>query len=354
MSWNGHYFGSGPSPLPSEVLDSFSNKFTQVGDFRAKLYELAHVHPVSKRQIANIFEKIRRLLNVPEGYEVLLVTGGARHQYEQVALNFQGSIPFCILESGMFSKKWADVLDFSGVNVRRDQFHFDTSWSDTLKNVTDDCLLCVVGNETADGVMLPLDFEHPFIINDVTSDLGFRQLDVSRHAMLFASMGKAFHASGMSIVIIRQDMFSHCRTDLLPLQSYISICESASMYSTPSMIGLDLFDSILDWMLASGGMVVLEKRLRERSKIIYDLLDRYSVYSCPIPGCYRSMSNICFQLCSKDVSDFVAQAENRQLYGLRGHRMIGGVRINLYHGVSDMAFENLCDFLSCYGEDNSI
>lgn len=352
MSWNGHYFGSGPSPLPSEVLDDFSNKFTQVGNFRAKLYELAHVHPVSKRQIAQIFQKIRLLLHVPDGYEILLVSGGARHQYEQVALNFQNSMPFRILETGLFSKKWADVLDFSGSSVGRVQFQCDASWSGFSQNVPDDCLLCMVSNETADGVMLPLDFEHPFIINDVTSDLGFRQLDISQYAMLFAAMGKAFHASGMSIVIIRQDMFSRCRTDLLPLQSYVSICESGSMYSTPSMLSLDLFDSILDWMLASGGMDVLEKRLRERSKIVYGLLDKYSVYSCSIPSNYRSLGNICFQLCSNDISDFLMQAENRQLYGLGGHRMIGGGRINLYHGVNDMAFENLCDFLSCYGEDN--
>ena len=214
MGFRGHYFGSGPSPLPAEVARRFADKYCQVGDLSLRTYELAHIHPVSKNHLDDLVCKLRRLLSISNDHEVLLVSGGARHQYEQMALNFKQNLSFRILESGIFSKNWAGVLAQSCELVQRDVLDLQRSYPSQLIECTANELMCVVSNETANGVMLPLDMQCNRIVTDATSDLGFRQLDINHYAMVFAALGKAFFAAGMSIVIIRKDMFAHCQMDL--------------------------------------------------------------------------------------------------------------------------------------------
>lgn len=356
MSSSGYYFGSGPARLPAAVGRALIDDDFDIGGVSLKLYELSHRHPVSVDRVQRIFHKLRVLYEIPDEYEILFQAGGARHQYELLPINFQGVRTFRFLDTGLFSRLWAKTaLEICPLHTIVDKIDLSSkSWLRNAQPNIDGEVLCLVTNETANGVMLnDEEVGHSAVVADVTSDLGFRRLDISRYAMLFASTGKAFGVSGMTILIIRKDFLAQARDDLPRLQSYGDTLRTRSMYATPPLYCINILGHMLDWMEGAGGIDKIEEKQKSRSSRLYELLHHFSVYELNVERHYRSMHNICFSVCGQSDQHFNASAIDFGIHGLRGHSSVGGMRINLTHGVSDKSFEFLCDFLNEYGEKYS-
>ena len=118
------------------------------------------------------------------------------------------------------------------------------------------------------------------------------------------------------------------------------------------MICIEMLGHMVDWMQRNGGITAIEARQRRRAQKIEQLMQAYACYALKTEASLRSIHNICVDV-EGDKTAFIAQAENAGIYGLEGHAALGGIRINLTHGVSDAAFENLCQFLISYGQEQS-
>ena len=332
--------------LPNEVHQAFANSYVSVGACRLKLYELSHRHPVAIDRVQEILRQLRHLLAIPEGYEVLLCSGGARHQYELVASNFAKHKREIGL-SGAWSRVWYETMQSIKADRVNMQNLLEQDLSVFLNNQPrHEDLRCIVTNETVDGIMLPHPHEYQAgLIADVTSDLGFRFVPIDRYAMLFAATGKAFGVSGMTIVIIKKDFLQQAEQQQPVLQSYRAMAMHQSMYATPSLICIDMLGHIVAWMARCGGMSAIERRQKLRSDTLYKILDSREIYTVKVPKNLRSMHSICFDVCEHR-QDFFVQAEDAGIYGLKGHKLVGGARISLTHGVSEQAFTRLCQFLN--------
>ena len=348
LSKTGHYFGAGPTMLPAGVHKAFAEDHINLGSCRLKLYELSHRHPIAINRIESILNHLRHLLAIPDQYDVVLSAGGARHQYELIASNFttQG---FEVGVSGCWSRSWHNTLKSiqpnNVVSQRIDSEDAQDLWDGSNPQ---NRIRCFVSNETVDGVMLPhAQRQSGMIIADVTSDLGFRTVPIEHYSMVFAATGKAFGVSGMCIIIINKDFLKQASNDLPSLQSYPSMVAHRSMYATPPLICIDMLGHMLDWVSALGGIRVIEARQKSRSEKLYEILEEHPEFTIKAPPKFRSMHNICFDI-PENQAVFFKEADNLGLFGLRGHRLVGGARISLTHGVSNQAFNDLCQFLIQY------
>jgi phosphoserine aminotransferase len=309
---------------------------------------MSHRHPVVMNRLADISDTLRRVLALPLDFELLFCAGGARHQYELIAMNYLSNFPMRVLKNGIFSSAWYDTMvQYAPQAVS------SLSLSDIQNNAfvqQESALYCVVVNETADGYLLPdnVDFKGS-VFADLTSDLTMRQCDFSAYDLFFAATGKALGLAGMSVLGLRRQWLERSCSSLMPLQSYAHMHHSGSLYATPALVCMDAMGHTLDWIEAQGGVSVLEERQRQRSSVLYSLIDMHQCYDCAVPLAWRSIHNVCFALREGLADDFLAQAEQARLYGLRGHARVGGMRISLTHGVTDSAFMRLCEFIDEYG-----
>ena len=186
----GYYFGAGPTMLPEPVHQRFAERKIDLGHDAFKLYEVSHRDPLICREIDGMLTKFRSLCAVPANYEVLRCVGGARHLYDMLPLNVPQSLSMAVLNTGLWSALWAETISMLRACASMPVSVFG---KDGCAPGNADCLanavLCCVTNETADGISLP---EHllpraAYTVADLTSDLGFRQIDLSRYDCAFAS-----------------------------------------------------------------------------------------------------------------------------------------------------------------------
>ena len=354
MSSPGIYFGSGPAMLPKDVLSAFQSESLSIERCQLQFYELSHRHPMSMARQQAIVDLFRRLFLIPNDYQVLFLAGGARHQYEQLLLNYAHKFQFKLLESGHWSRTWANTIDSAMPGrLERIPFSYDQAPDNLfLSCLSQDEMVFSVLNETVDGITLPQSsMRHPCLVADVTSMLGFHAIDVTNYQLMFAQSSKAFGVAGMTLVVVHDQLLNACAPGLMPLQCYRTTAGHDSLYSTPPLMCMDVMWHMLNWMKAQGGVAVLSQRQEARATELYGLLDQSPLYRVSVPSGFRSTQNICFKLTAGDHSAFLQSADECGLYGLKGHSAVGGIRINLYHGIDDAAFDRLMDFLRCYGRD---
>jgi phosphoserine aminotransferase len=354
MSSPGVYFGSGPAMLPREVLSAFHSESMTFDRCQLQFYELSHRHPLSMERQQAIVGLFRQLYSIPDDYQVLFLAGGARHQYEQLLLNYAHKFQFKLLESGHWARTWARTIDrVMPGRLERLPFSCDQLVDNYLvSHSPQDEMVFSVLNETVDGITMPeTSMRHPCVVADATSLLGFHPIDVTNYQLMFAQSSKAFGVAGMTLVVVHNQLLDACAPDLMPLQCYRTTASHDSLYSTPPLMCMDVMWHMLKWMQAQGGVATLSQRQDQRAGALYAILDQSSLYRVSVPSAFRSTQNICFNLKAGDHAAFLQSAQDQGLYGLKGHSAVGGVRINLYHGIDDAAFDRLMDFLRSYGKD---
>ena len=351
----GYYMGPGPAALPKSVLAAFDEQRIQVGSADLRFYELSHRHPLSVRRQSDLIARLRNMLCIPDDYHILMMPGGARHQYEQHVLNFRSRAQFKILQTGHWSRMWAEMLTNHCPDITTVQsVDLKKPILSTGIDHSDGEMLLTVLNETVDGMMMPHTTlsSHPCVVADVTSWMGFQTLPVQDFHMVFAQVGKAFGVSGVTLLVMHPDLLDQAAQTLLPLQSYRMLAQNQSVQVTPSLICLDMMWHMLDWMESMGGVDQIEIRQRSRADAVYAMIEQNPLYRLDVPAAHRSCQNICFFLKDGSESVFLDLAEKHGLYGLKGHKAVGGIRINLYHGIDDDAINRLLVFLEQYGGSN--
>lgn len=345
-------FSAGPAAIPLPVLERAREELTSWRGCGMSVMELSH----RGKEFMSIAERaeadLRRLLDVPAGYRVLFLQGGATAQFAAVPFNLAGPKDKAdYLVTGSWSKKaLAEGRRFLAAQVAADsagsrytEIPDPAGWQLS----PDAAYLHYTPNETIGGVEFHFVPEAPApLVADMSSTLLSRPLDVSRFALIYAGAQKNIGPAGLAIVIVREDLLGRAREGTPAMMDYREQAEAGSMLNTPPTWAWYISGLVFEWLLEQGGLVAMEQRNRRKATALYEAIDGSSFYANPVAKDCRSWMNVPFTLADPALdAKFLEQAKAAGLHTLKGHRSVGGMRASLYNAMPQDGVDALVAFM---------
>lgn len=346
-----HNFGAGPCALPVEVLEEVRDEFPDYRQAGMTVIEMSHRSADYDRIHQEAKELARRVSEAPDDFEILFLQGGATLQFGMVPMNLlkDGERAGYVVSGSWGKKALADGKLFGGYAAWDGAGSDYTTMPgpDEVQIEPDTRYLHVTSNETIGGIRM-VDFpatEVP-LVNDMSSDYLARPLDWDRHAVVYGGVQKNLAPAGMALVFIRRSVVES-REDLPAYLRYSTHVEGDSLANTPPMFQTYLMGKVLAHLEARGGVEGLAKRSEEKSAAVYAAIDGSDgFYRSPVDPKVRSHTNVVWRLPSEDLEkQFVGEATERGMVGLKGHRSVGGIRASLYAATEMPSVEALVEFM---------
>jgi phosphoserine aminotransferase len=354
-------FSSGPAVLPLPVLERAQAELLSLDGMGMSVVEMSH----RSKPFGHILERsesgLRELLAVPDDYRVLFLQGGATFQFSMIPMNFLpagGSSDYVV--TGAWGKKAVAEAERCGrVNViyssEAGGFRSVPSQAE-LRFTANAEYVHYTSNETIDGVEFKYDLDAGGIpvVCDASSNILSKPIDIEKYSLIYAGAQKNIGPSGVTVVIIRDDLLARVPANQHTLLDYRAIAENASMANTPNTWGIYLIGLVCDWLKEQGGTNGIRSRNEEKAAILYDCIDTSDgYYSGHADRNCRSLMNVTFRLPSAELDErFCAEAEQEGLDGLRGHRTVGGIRASIYNAFPRKGVEVLVDFMKDFASRN--
>lgn len=353
-------FNPGPAALPLEVLKEIQKDLLNYKGEGISILEMSHRSKTFDGIIKDAERLMKEVMGIPDGYKVLFFQGGATLQFAAVPLNLIAEGGFAdYVNTGSWSKKAIAEAKKLGKQVNVIASSEDENFSyipQNFKVTPGAAYLHITSNNTIAGTQFqefPDTGDVPLVC-DMSSDINCRKLDVSKFALIYAGAQKNMGPSGVTIVIIREDLLEKSPDNIPTMTSYKIIGGKDSLYNTPPTFGIYVVKLVLEWMIRQGGLEGLEKVNRQKAKILYDAIDRTEFYRGTVRPDSRSMMNVTFRLPSEELeAKFVAEALQAGMLGLKGHRSVGGIRASIYNAVPLEAVEKLVAFMEEFEKKNS-
>lgn len=346
-------FNAGPSALPKEVLEeaqrnlvSFEGKGLSIMEMshRSKDYELVHNETKSL---------LRKLLQIPDHYEVLFLQGGASLQFSMIPFNFlQKEKPAGFFLTGVWSKKaYEEAQKLGSVEVIADSKDRNHSYIPSIDNDFENkefSYLHITSNNTIYGTQWKsFPKTKAPLIADMSSDIASRKIPVEQFDLIYAGAQKNLGPSGVTVVILKKEMLSQIPDNLPTMLDYRTHTKANSLYNTPPTFSIYLMGLVLKWIENSGGIEAIEKQNKYKAQLLYDVLDSSEgFYEAVVDEDSRSLMNIVFRLPTEELTkQFLEEAEKVGFIGLAGHRSVGGCRASTYNAVPVEACVALASFM---------
>ncbi|MCZ6643201.1 MAG: 3-phosphoserine/phosphohydroxythreonine transaminase, partial [Gammaproteobacteria bacterium] len=342
--------------IPTEVLEQARDEMLDYQGSGMSIMEVSH----RSRPFIAIAEEaeanLRELLNVPEQYEVLFLQGGATLQFAMVPMNLlREKTSADYVNTGSWSTKAIkEARKFCDVNVvaNAEEDRFDRiPGTDTWSLDPNAAYLHICSNETIGGVQFqnfPENFSETSVplVADMSSDILSRPVDVTRFGVIYAGAQKNIGPAGLTVVIIHRDLIGHARKGTPSMLDYAVHADAGSMSNTPPTYTWYLAALVFRWLISIGGLEAMEARNRRKADKLYSAIEQSNFYHCPVVNDARSMMNVPFTLPNPDMdAPFLAAAEARGLFNLKGHRSVGGMRASLYNAVPEAAVDALIELM---------
>jgi phosphoserine aminotransferase len=346
-------FSAGPAVLPVPVLERAREEMLSLPGVGMSVMEISHRSKPFQAIIEGAEGGLRGLLGIPEGYRVLFLQGGASLQFSMVPMNFLpegGSADYVI--TGSWGKKAVkEAKRVGGTSVAADMA--DSGYNripaqDELKLDPNAAYVHVTSNETIEGVEWQTDPDVGDVplVCDASSDICSRPVDVSKYALIYAGAQKNLGPSGVTVVIVREDLLGRARDGLATMLDYRTHAENGSLYNTPNTWGIYILNLVCDWVKEQGGLEGMYQKNVEKAQKIYDAIDATDFYRGHAAPDARSIMNVTFRLPSEDLEKkFATEATAAGLDGLKGHRSVGGIRASIYNAFPAAGVEALTQFM---------
>ncbi len=355
-----HNFGAGPAVLPEPVLEEARDNILSLGELGMGLMEISHRSKQFSEIIARAEADVRELLLVPSNYHVLFLQGGATLQFSMVPMNLlvQNQTADYIVTGSWGEKAVKEAKKVGEVNIAANtkaDNHNRIPQADEIKLSRNPAYVHFTSNNTIFGTQWATQPQGTdgLLVVDASSDIMSRPLDVTKYAVIYAGAQKNLGPSGITLVIVRDDMLSRTPDTLPTYMNYQTHAEKKSLYNTPNTWGVYVVGLVLKWLKAQGGLACVEKINREKAKLLYDVIDRSGFYTGHARPDSRSLMNVTWRLPNEELeSKFVAQAQDAGLSGLKGHRSVGGLRASIYNACPMRAVEDLAAFMNDFESKN--
>jgi phosphoserine aminotransferase len=347
-------FSAGPAVLPEPVLRQAQKDLWNVAGSGIGVAEHSHRGKVFDRIFAETEAAARELAGIPDNYKVLFLQGGATLQFSMV--------PMCLLPAG----RTADYLN-TGVWSQKaiaeakkvGAIHIAASSEDTkfdripdvasIRYSGNPAYVHFTSNNTIYGTQWTAEPPVPAgapLVCDASSDIYARPIDIAKYGLIYAGAQKNLGPSGVTFVIVRDDLADLGSKDLPILLQYRTHVKDGSMHNTPNTFGIYLMGEVFKWIKAEGGLAGIQERNERKAKLLYDAIDASKVFTARARAGSRSLMNVCFFSQSDELdARFVSEAAKRGLDGLKGHRNAGGVRASIYNAMPEAGVQALVDFI---------
>jgi phosphoserine aminotransferase len=354
-------FGAGPAVLPEPVLEEAQRDLMALPGVGMSVLEISHRSKAFEEIIQGCEADIRKLAGVSSDYHVLFLQGGASLQFSMVPMNFLpagGKADYVV--TGSWSKKAVKEAQKVGTvqiacTTEADNFTRIPAQSE-LKLDPSAAYLHFTSNETIHGVEWKSEPQAGSVplVCDASSDIFSRPIDASRYALIYAGAQKNLGPSGVTLVLLRNDLLERVPKNLSAMLDFKVQAENKSLYNTPPVFGVYIMRLVIKWLLGQGGLEGIGRANAAKAKILYDALDASGGFFRPhAKPDSRSDMNVTFRLPSEDLEKkFVAEAKARKLDGLKGHRSVGGIRASLYNAFPKKGVESLVSFMKEFAARN--
>lgn len=329
-------FNAGPSMLPREVIENTAKQILDFNGSGLSLMEISHRAKDFQPVVDEAVSLIKELLDIPEGYSVIFLGGGASLQFMQIPANFLLT-KAAYLNTGTWAKKAMKEAKHFG-SVVEVASSAEANYTFVPKNFTiptDADYLHITTNNTIYGTEIRKDLDAPIpLIADMSSDIMSRPVDVSKYKAIYAGAQKNMAMAGVTVIIVKDSELGKAPRELPTMIDYRTHVEKGSMFNTPPVVPIYSLLETMRWVKAQGGVEAMDRLAKERAKIVYDEIDRNKLFRGTVAEEDRSLMNICFVMndeykeLEKPFFDF---ATERGMVGIKGHRSVGGFRASCYN-----------------------
>jgi len=355
-----HNFAAGPAVLPLPVLEQIQRDLIALPGIGMSILEISHRSKPFESIIAQAEADIRTLAGIPSSYRVLFLQGGASMQFSMVPMNLlTAGATADYIDSGSWAEKAIKEAKKVGtVNVaastKSDSYSRVPAQSE-LKLTRGAAYVHMTSNNTIEGTefkQLPDVGDAP-LVNDTSSDMFSRPIDVSRHGLIYAGAQKNMGPAGVTIVIIREDLLARSQKTLPTMLNYAVHAENGSLYNTPPAFAVYALGLVMRWLIDQGGLSAIAVVNERKAKKLYAEIDRTGFYRGTAQKESRSLMNVTFRLATEDLeARFVKESAAAGLDGLKGHRAVGGMRASIYNAFPEAGVDALVAFMQEFERKN--
>uniref|UniRef100_UPI0040268F14 3-phosphoserine/phosphohydroxythreonine transaminase n=1 Tax=Alloprevotella sp. TaxID=1872471 RepID=UPI0040268F14 len=346
-------FGAGPSILPQEVMKATADACVEFQGMGLSLMEISHRTKEFQAVMDEAQALFKELLNIPEGYSVLFLGGGASLEFCMVPYNLLNK-KAAYLNTGVWAKKALKEAKLFG-EVVEVASSVDANYTFIPKGYTipaDADYFHITTNNTIYGTELHEDLDSPVpLVADMSSDIFSRPVDVSKYGLIYGGAQKNLSMAGVTFVIVKNELLGHVDRPIPTMLDYRTHVEKGSMFNTPPVVPIFCALQTLKWIKANGGVEAMQKRAEERAEVLYSEIDRNKLFRATVTAKEdRSYMNICFVMADeyKELeADFLKFATERGMSGIKGHRSVGGFRASCYNA---MPLEGVKALVACMQE----
>lgn len=330
-------FNAGPSMLPREVIEATAAQCLNFNGSGLSLMEISHRAKDFQPVVDEAVALFKELLQIPEGYSVIFLGGGASLEFCMIPYNFLEK-KAAYLNTGVWAKKAMKEAKLFG-EVVEVASSAEATYTYIPKDFTipaDADYFHITSNNTIYGTEIRKDFDSPVpVIADMSSDIFSRPLDVSKYGMIYGGAQKNLAMAGVTFCIIKNDLLGKVSRQIPTMLDYRTHVEKGSMFNTPPVVPIYSALETLRWIKRNGGVAEMEKRAKQRAEIVYGEIDRNKLFHGTANVEDRSLMNLCFVMneeykeLEQEFLDFAMK--ERGMVGIKGHRSVGGFRASCYN-----------------------
>ncbi len=350
-------FYPGPATLPTEVMEQAQKEFVNYQGLGMGIMECSHRGKEFDQVLQTAEQNIRELMGISNDYAVLFLQGGASLQFSMVPMNLNPDQDTALYaDTGSWAEKAikeAKLLGptktvFSGKGNNYTSIDDCESWDMATENGEDPAYLYVCSNNTIFGTQFHRFPEFPKIplVADMSSDIMSRVIDINRFGMVFAGAQKNLGPAGVTVVIIRKDLAMKVGDNVPTMLKYTTHIDKGSCFNTPPTFSIYMVGLVLEWIKRQGGLAQVEAANAHKAAMLYSAIDNSDLYRGTVEESCRSQMNVTFRLPNEDMeAEFIKQATENGMVGLKGHRSVGGIRASIYNAMPVDGVKALVEFM---------
>lgn len=353
-------FSAGPAMLPEAVLKRAQEEMLEWQGSGMSVMEMSHRGKEFVSIAAQAEADLRELMAIPDNYKVMFLQGGASSQFAMVPMNLlRGKTGADYINTGAWSKKAiAEGKRYCNLNLAattEDSKFTTTPAQDELKLDPNAAYVHYTPNETIGGVEFPYVPETGDVplVADMSSTILSRPVDVSKYGVIYAGAQKNIGPSGLTVVIVRDDLIGETIDATPTMFNYSSHVENDSMYNTPPTYTWYLAGLVFAYLKKNGGLTAMAEINQRKAAKLYAVIDNSDFYANPVNPESRSWMNVPFTLANPDLdAQFLKEASERGLKTLKGHRSVGGMRASIYNAMPEAGVDALIELMADFEKRN--
>jgi len=357
---NVYNFSPGPSMLPEEVLKKVQKDFLDYNGCGMSVIELSHRGKIFEEISLNAENLLRKLMNIPDNYEVLFLQGGAFLQFEAVPLNLliKGKADYVV--TGNFAKrafeeaqKFGDIVCVAS-SKDKNFTYIPKLPQNIFRDGTD--YVHITSNNTIFGTKYnSFPKTKAPLVCDMSSNILSEVMDVNQFGLIYAGAQKNIGPAGLTIVIIRKNLIENTTKNCPTMLKYSTQAKEKSLYNTPPCFSIYVAKLVFEWLTNFGGVKKMQEQNYYKAGLLYDCLDSSKFYKTSVVKEDRSIMNVPFTTPSVALDEkFVKESQNAGLMFLKGHRLVGGMRASIYNAMPVEGVKKLIQFMQAFELKNKV